>query len=101
MPTQNARRGSLFTSNGKLRLLRSENEFSEEAIDSECDCFVCKNYSRAYIRYLLKEQESVGKELASYHNIYFLNNMINNLKIAIKENRFQEFLNNFKKEYVL
>ena len=101
LPTQNARRGSLFTSNGKLRLLRSENEFSEEAIDSECDCFVCKNYSRAYIRYLLKEQESVGKELASYHNIYFLNNMINDVKIAIKENRFQEFLNNFKKEYVL
>ena len=101
LPTQNARRGSLFTSNGKLRLLRSENEFSEEAIDGECDCFVCKNYSRAYIRYLLKEQESVGKELASYHNIYFLNNMINDVKIAIKENRFQEFLNNFKKEYVL
>jgi queuine tRNA-ribosyltransferase len=101
LPTQNARRGSLFTSNGKLRLLRSENKFSEEAIDGECDCFVCKNYSRAYIRYLLKEQESVGKELASYHNIYFLNNMINDVKIAIKENRFQEFLNNFKKEYVL
>ncbi len=101
LPTQNARRGSLFTSNGKLRILRKEFEFDNNPIDNNCKCFVCKNYTKSYIRYLLKEQESVGKELASYHNIYFLNNMINEVKIAIKENRFQEFLNNFKKEYVL
>ncbi|HJO15106.1 MAG TPA: tRNA guanosine(34) transglycosylase Tgt [Candidatus Pacearchaeota archaeon] len=101
LPTQNARRGSLFTSKGKLRILRKEFEFDDNPIDNNCKCFVCKNYTKSYIRYLLKEQESVGKELASYHNIYFLNNMINEVKIAIKENRFQEFLNNFKKEYVL
>ncbi len=99
LPTQNARRGSLFTSAGRLRILRKEHEFSEEPLDSECDCFVCKNYTRSYIRFLLKEEEAVGKELASYHNIYFLNNMIVNAKKAIRENRFQEFLKEFKKNY--
>lgn len=100
LPTQNARRGTLFTSNGKLRLLRKENEFSEEPLDNECDCFVCKNYTRAYIRFLLKEEESVGKELASYHNIYFLNNMIENAKKSIRENKFQDFLKEFKDRYL-
>ena len=99
LPTQNARRGSLFTKNGRLRILRKEFEFDAGGIDSECDCYVCKNYSRAYIRYLLKEQESVGKELASYHNIYFLNEMIKNAKVAIRENRFQDFLKGFKDKY--
>ena len=101
LPTQNARRGSLFTSNGKLRILRKENEFSEEPIDNECDCYVCKNYTRSYIRFLLKEEESVGKELASYHNIYFLKKMIENAKIAILECRFEKFLKKFKKKYIL
>ena len=99
LPTQNARRGSLFTASGKLRLLRKENEFSEEPIDSECDCFVCKNYSRSYIRFLLKEEESVGKELASYHNIYFLMKMIEKAKIAIRAGNFEGFLKGFKEKY--
>jgi len=99
LPTQNARRGSLFTSAGRLRLLRSENEFSEAPLDSECDCFVCKNYTRSYIRYLLKEKESVGMELASYHNIYFLNNMIINAKKAIREGKFEGFMKWFKERY--
>jgi len=99
LPTQNARRGSLFTSSGRLRLLRSENEFSEAPLDSECDCFVCKNYTRSYIRYLLKEKESVGMELASYHNIYFLNEMIKNAKVAIREGKFEGFMKGFKEKY--
>ena len=99
LPTQNARRGSLFTSSGRLRLLRSENEFSEAPLDSECDCFVCNNYTRSYIRYLLKEKESVGMELASYHNIYFLNEMIKNAKVAIREGKFEGFMKGFKEKY--
>ena len=100
LPTQNARRGSLFTSDGRLRLLRSEFEFDEGPLDRECDCFVCNNYSRSYIRYLLKEEESVGKEFASYHNIYFLTKMIERAKEAIRENRFQKFLEEFKGRYI-
>ena len=99
LPTQNARRGSLFTSSGRLRILRKEFEFDEGPIDSECGCFVCDKYSRAYIRYLLKEEEPVGKELASYHNIYFLNDLINRVKVAIRKKKFSEFLRNFKNSY--
>jgi len=99
MPTQNARRGSLFTTNGKLRILRSEFEFDKAPIDKNCGCFVCKNYTRSYIRYLLREDEAVGKELASYHNIYFINNIIKEAKIAIKKKKFKTFLRIFKKKY--
>lgn len=99
MPTQNARRGSLFTSSGKLRILKKEFEFDKKSIDDKCDCFVCKNYTRAYIRYLLREDEAVGKELASYHNIYFLNDMIQKAKESIKKNKFNEFLKKFNEKY--
>ncbi|MEK6914703.1 MAG: tRNA guanosine(34) transglycosylase Tgt [Nanoarchaeota archaeon] len=99
MPTQNARRGSLFTDNGKLRILKKDYESDKNPIDKRCNCFVCKNYNRSYIRYLLKEDESVGKELASYHNIYFLNNLIKDARTAIKNKKFYNFLKNFKKRY--
>jgi queuine tRNA-ribosyltransferase len=99
MPTQNARRGSLFTSDGKLRILKKDYEYDKNPLDKKCECFVCKNYTRAYIRYLLREEEAVGKELASYHNIYFLNNMIQNAKNAIKNKSYSNFLKDFKKKY--
>lgn len=99
MPTQNARRGSLFTSEGKLKILRKEYELDKNPIDKNCDCFVCKNYTKAYIRYLLREDEAVGKELASYHNVYFLNDMIQKIKESIKKKKFKEFLKEFKEKY--
>lgn len=92
MPTQNARRGMLFTSEGKLRVTNKLYEFSEEPLDKNCNCFVCKNYSRAFVRYQLLHDEAVGKKLATYHNIYFLQKMIETTKQKIKENKFKEFL---------
>jgi queuine/archaeosine tRNA-ribosyltransferase len=100
LPTQNARRGSLFTSKGRLRILRKEFEFDEGGIDEKCRCFVCENYNRAYVRYLLREGEAVGKELASYHNIYFLNDLINKAKDAIRKKEFEKFMREFKERYV-
>lgn len=99
MPTQNARRGTLFTSQGKLKILNKKYEADKSPIDKECSCFACKNYSRAYIRHLLKENESVGKELASYHNLYYLQNLIEQAKNAIKKNKLREFKNKIKKAY--
>lgn len=99
MPTQNARRGTLFTSNGKLKLFNNKHELDVSPIDKNCNCFVCKNYSRAYIRHLLKEEEPVGKELASYHNVYFLINLIKQAKEAIKKNKFKNFKKDFIKKY--
>jgi queuine tRNA-ribosyltransferase len=99
MPTQNARRGTLFTSEGKLRILREDCKFSPEPIDKNCKCFVCKNYSRAFIRYLLINDELTGKKLTTYHNIYYLTKLIETAKEKIKQNKFQEFLKEVEEKY--
>ena len=99
LPTQNARRGSLFTSKGKLKILNKKYETDKSPIDKECNCFVCKTYSKAYIRHLLKEQEPVGKELASYHNLYYLQDLIKQAKEQIKKGKFKEFKDKIKKVY--
>jgi queuine tRNA-ribosyltransferase len=99
MPTQNARRGTLFTSNGKLRLLKEEFKFDKSPIDKNCDCFVCKNYSRAFIRYQLINEEMTGKKLATYHNIYFLTKLIEKAKQKIKEGTFQKFMKEIETIY--
>jgi len=99
MPTQNARRGTLFTSRGKLKILRKEYEKDKGPIDSKCSCFVCKNYSRAYVRFLLREEESVGKELASFHNLYYLQNLMVECREAIKKEKFDGFKKGVGKVY--
>lgn len=99
MPTQNARRGTIFTSKGKLKILNKKYETDKSPIDKECNCFVCKNYSKAYIKFLLSQDEPVGKELASYHNLYYLQDLINQAKDAIKNNKFREFKKKIKKTY--
>jgi queuine tRNA-ribosyltransferase len=99
LPTQNARRGMLFTSEGKLRIMREEYKFDKSPIDKNCNCFVCKNYSKAFIRYQLINDEMVGKRLATYHNIFFLAKMIEKAKQKIKQNKFQEFLKEIEEKY--
>jgi queuine tRNA-ribosyltransferase len=99
MPTQNARHGDLFTSKGKIKILNKKYESDSSPIDKNCECFVCKTYSKAYIRFLLKENEAVGKELASYHNLYYLQDLIKQAKQAIKKGKFKEFKEKVKKAY--
>lgn len=99
MPTQNARRGTLFTSEGKLRILREASKFDPSPIDKNCKCFVCKNYSRAFVRYLLINDEFTGKKLATYHNIYFLTKLIEKAKEKIRENKFDDFLKEVEEKY--
>ena len=98
-PTQNARRGTLFTSKGKIKLFNKKYENDKSPLDKECDCMVCRNYTKAYIRYQLKQEEGVGLRLASYHNIYFITKLIERAKEEIKKGKFKEFLNNVKKSY--
>lgn len=99
MPTQNARRGTLFTSEGKLRILRETCKFDEKPIDKNCKCFVCKNYSRAFVRYQLLHDEFTGKKLATYHNIYYLTKLIEKAKEKIKQNKFSDFLKEVEEKY--
>jgi queuine tRNA-ribosyltransferase len=99
MPTQNARRGTLFTSSGKLRILKEEYKFDISPIDKECKCFVCKRYSKAFIRYQLINDEPTGKKLATYHNIYFLTKLIETAKEKIKQGKFSEFMKEIEERY--
>jgi queuine tRNA-ribosyltransferase len=98
-PTQNARRGTIFTSKGKLRLMRKEFELDLSPLDPGCDCFVCKNYTRAFIRYQLSQKESVGYRLATYHQLYYLTRLMEQARSAIKSNKFNSFKNKIKKLY--
>jgi len=99
LPTQNARRGTIFTSGGKIKLLNKKYQNDQKSLDKNCDCFVCKNYSRAYLRFLLKENEPTGKQLASYHNLYYLQTVITQAKEAIKKNKLKALIKKMQKVY--
>ena len=99
MPSQSARRGTLFTSEGKLKILNEKYKFDQSPIDKNCDCFVCKNYTKAFVRYQLMNDEIIGKKLATYHNIYFLTKLIERAKKAIKKGNFEKFMKDFEEEY--
>lgn len=98
-PTQAARRGTILTKNGKIKILNKKYENDFTSIDKKCECMVCKNFTKSYIRHLLKQDESVGRELASYHNLYYLQELIKEAKIQIKKGKFSEFLNKTKKTF--
>lgn len=98
-PTRNARHGSMYTWKGKLNLMNKKYENSLEPIDDKCDCFTCRKYSKAYVRYLLKQGEGTGYRLASYHNLYFLQRLMEKAREAIKKGKFQNLLKNFRKMY--
>ncbi|MDE7290477.1 MAG: tRNA guanosine(34) transglycosylase Tgt [Treponemataceae bacterium] len=95
LPTRNARNGSYFTRDGMLSIKQERFTRDFSPIDSQCQCKVCRNYSRAYLRHLFKSQEILSAMLASYHNLYFLNDLILQIRAAIECNRFAEFRKEF------
>jgi len=99
LPTRNARNGSYFTRKGMLSIKQERWTHNFEPIDSECDCKVCRTYSRSYLRHLFKEQEILSSILASYHNLYFLNKMMQEVRVAIDEDRFEEYRRNFLEKF--
>ncbi|MDR3304292.1 MAG: tRNA guanosine(34) transglycosylase Tgt [Treponema sp.] len=99
LPTRTGRIGHVFTRNGSLALKKSAHEMSFTPIDEECGCKVCRNYSRAYMRHLLKSQEILCSMLCSYHNLYFLHDLVKNARKAIEEDRFLTFKADFLRRY--
>jgi len=89
-PTQNARRGTLFTSQGKLRLMRKEYDLDDKPIDPNCTCHTCKNYTRSYIRFLISQKEASGYTLATYHQLHYLTDLMKRARDAIKAGTFKE-----------
>ena len=90
-PTRNGRHGHVYTNQGKLNLFNAKYELDERPIEEGCGCPVCQNYSRAYIRHLLKAKEMLGMRLPVLHNLYFYNNMMEEIRVAIIEGRYSEY----------
>ncbi len=100
IPTRYGRTGAAFTSTGKINLRNAAYTEDFSPIDNECDCYLCKNFSRAYVRHLFYANEMLGPELLSLHNVYFYIKLINKARQAIAEDRFLEFKNDFLKKYL-
>ena len=97
--TKNARRGTMFTEHGILRVLNEASKDDSRPIDESCTCFVCKRYSRAYLRHLLMSKEGVGCRFASYHNIFFIQELMRRARTAIQDGTFPQLLEKIKKGY--
>ena len=95
MPSRNARHGHLNTWNGIINL--NNNKYAEDPspIDSQCDCPVCKNYSRAYIRHVLKAKEVLGLRLCVMHNLYFYNELMRRIRLSLENDTFDEFYDEY------
>ena len=99
LPTRIARHGSAMTSVGKVVIKNKNYEADMTPLDPNCDCFVCKNHTKSYIRHLLKGKEMLGQRLVTYHNLYFLKNLMKQVRDAIKEDRLLEFKVEFFQKY--
>ena len=99
LPTRNARNGSYFTREGMLSIKQERWTHNFEPVDKECTCKVCRTYSKAYLRHLFKEQEILSSILASYHNLYFLNEMLKEIRVAIDEDRFEQYRKDFLERF--
>ena len=96
MPSRNARHGQLFTWDGVRNINNAKYEVDNSPIDEKCDCPVCQNFSRAYIRHLLKSGEMLGMRLAVLHNLYFYNNLMEVIRQELDNGTFTEFYNKYR-----
>lgn len=90
-PSRNGRHGHAYTNFGKINLLNARFETDGKPIEEGCQCPACKHYSRAYIRHLLKAKEMLGLRLVVLHNLYFYNTMMEEIRAAIRDNRYKEY----------
>lgn len=95
MPARNARHGQLFTKKGIININNVKYTLDEHSIDDECNCPTCKNFSRAYVRHLLKAGEMLGMRLAVMHNLYFYNNLMTEIRNNIENNSFEDYKNEY------
>lgn len=101
LSTRIARHGTTMTSHGRVVIKNKQYERDFTPLDPDCDCHTCKNYTRAYLRHLIKADETFGQRLLSYHNVYFLINLMKQVREAIKNDRLGDFKEAFFDKYGL
>ncbi len=95
MPTRNARNGHLFTSHGVVRIRNARYKNDHQPIDTECMCYTCEKYTRAYLHHLDRCGEMLGCRLNSIHNLFYYQNLISNLRTAIEQGKFDAFVKDY------
>ncbi|AZQ86358.1 tRNA guanosine(34) transglycosylase Tgt [Colwellia sp. Arc7-635] len=95
MPTRNARNGHLFVTNGVIKIRNARHKTDTGPLDPECDCYTCKNYSRAYLHHLDKCNEILGSQLNTMHNLRFYQRVMQGLRAAIEQGKLNEFVAEF------
>ena len=99
IPTRYGRNGTAFTNQGKLVIRNAPYSRDETPLDKNCNCYTCRNFSRAYLRHLFNCGEILGTRLVSLHNVYFYLELMRQIRAAIRENKFLEFKKNFLQSY--
>ena len=99
LPTRVARNGMAMTSHGRVNVKNKQYELDDSPLDPECDCYVCRNFSKAYLRHLYKSDEILSSMLLSEHNLHFLVRTMENIRKAIEEDRFLEYKKEFFDKY--
>jgi queuine tRNA-ribosyltransferase len=99
LPTRLGRNGTLYTKTGKIHITNTEYRENLMPIDEGCGCYTCKNYTKAYVAHLFHGKEMLGGTLASIHNIYFIVNLVKNIRQSIIEDNFDKFKNEFLSNY--
>ena len=99
LPTRLGRNGGVMSSDGYYSIRRARYFDDFTPLDAECDCYVCRNYSRSYIRHLVKANEITGFRLLTWHNVYFLLDLMKKIRQALEEDRFEAFAESFLKRY--
>ena len=99
LPTRLARHGHAFTRTGKINLKNAKYKEDFSALDNTCDCYACKNYTKAYIRHLIVANETLGQRLLSIHNLRFLIKLTEEIRESIKEDNFANYKEDFINKY--
>lgn len=99
LPTRIARNGSVFTNHGRINLRNEQYKTDHSPMDNECDCYMCKHFSKAYIRHLLKAGEISALRMTSYHNIYYMKKLMEKIRDSIIDGTFVEFRDDFLRKY--
>ncbi len=95
MPTRNARNGHLFTHQGVVKIRHAAHQYDDSPLDPLCDCYTCRNYSRAYLRHLDKCNEILGARLNTIHNLYYYQKLMRDIRGAIEAGRLEAFVREF------